>query len=105
MKFTVKNTSGENVNTLMRRAGYRFQGMGRAEGEFTFVRPISGLPYPRFHIYLREDKKTDEIFFNLHLDQKKPIYKGAPAHSADYGGEVVTREVERIKDIFPQNST
>lgn len=97
MRFITKNTSGENTATLMRRAGYRFQGMAKAGSEMVFVRPISGVPYPRFHIYLKEDKETKEMLFNLHLDQKKPSYQGAIAHSGDYEGEVVKQEVERIK--------
>jgi len=106
MKFSLKNTSGENTSTLMRELGYHFWGRKRETDdketgnkeagkkeivEMAFVRPIGELLYPRFHIYLRENKRTSEIFFNLHLDQKKPIYKGVPAHSGEYEGEVVEK--------------
>lgn len=100
MQFVLKNTWGEKVASLMRRAGYRFQAMDQENVELVFVRPISGPAYPRFHIYLRENKETDEIFFNLHLDQKKPSYQGAPRHSADYESEVVRQEAARIKSAI-----
>jgi len=65
-----------------------------------FTHSLTGNSYPRFHIYLKENKETGEIIINLHLDQKKPIYKGAPAHSAEYEGEVVEKETERIKNVL-----
>jgi len=105
MKFSVKNKSGENTQSLVRELGYHFWGQkketGEKEtGEMAFIRPIRGIPFPRFHIYLKENKETSEIFFNLHLDQKKPIYKGITAHSGEYAGEVVEKEAERIKKFF-----
>lgn len=100
MKFVVRNTSGENTPNLMRQLGYHFWQQNRETKELAFIRPIGGLPYPRFHIYLKENKKTGEIFFNLHLDQKRPIYKGVPAHSGEYEGPVVEKESERIKNFF-----
>ena len=38
--------------------------------------------------------------FKLHLDQKKPIYEGAPAHAGEYDSELVQKEAERIKQIL-----
>jgi len=100
MKFIVKNISRGNIINLMRGIGYHFQGVSKEKDELTFVHSISSNPYPRFHIYLKENKETGEIFINLHIDQKKPIYKGAPAHSAEYEGEVIEKEAERIKDLL-----
>ncbi len=80
----------------MRRAGYRPLRY-TPQGELNCVRPLGG-PYPRFHIYVKGDK--DIITFNIHLDQKKPIYEGVTAHSGDYDGEVVKDEVQRIKDTI-----
>ncbi len=97
--------------------------------ELVFIRPIgsSKSGYPRFHIYVSREtphllrtalsaknkvspqKVRDEtlrpgsgqaIIINLHLDQKKPIYRGTPAHSAEYEGRVVEKEAERIKKII-----
>ena len=97
MKFVIRNPSGENIVSLMRRVSYHFQRKDDEKKELMFIRPLQGIPYPRFHIYLKENKETEEIFINLHLDQKKPIYKGTPAHSGEYEGEVVEKEAARIK--------
>ena len=80
----------------MRKIGYHFQGKEKEKEEFIFIRPPKG--YPRFHIYLK--LKNENLIFNLHLDQKKPIYKGVTAHSGEYGGEVVEKETERIKQLL-----
>jgi hypothetical protein len=94
MKFTLKNTTGENIVNLMRKVGYYFSGK---EPDSSFVRPMGRSGYPRFHIYLNIIEGTNEIIFNLHLDQKRPIYKGVSAHSGEYDGKVVETEAERIK--------
>jgi len=79
----------------MRQLGYHPEGKDKKTGEWIFVRRLEISNYPRFHVYLKtEDKK---IIINLHLDQKKPTYKGAPAHSAEYSSEIVKKEAERIK--------
>lgn len=77
----------------MRKAGYHFLKKDEAKSELIFVRPPRG--YPRFHIYLKVENKS--LILNLHLDQKKPIYKGTTAHSGEYDGELVKKETERIK--------
>jgi len=96
MKFVVKNISRENIYNLMRKIGYHYQGRGKEKGELIFARPPRG--YPRFHFYLNIEGKN--LIFNLHLDQKKPIYEGAPAHAGEYEGELVEKEAERIKQIL-----
>jgi len=97
MKFEVKNISGENIVNLMRKVGYHYQRKDDEKAELIFTRPLLGVPYPRFHIYLKEDRQTEEISINLHIDQKKPIYEATIAHSGEYQGEVVEKEVARIK--------
>ena len=94
MKFKLKGPFKENYYNLMRKIGYHFQ--GKKGNELAFVRPVRD--YPRFHIYLK--KEGEDLIFNLHLDQKKPIYKSAIAHSGEYEGEIVEQEVERIKIIL-----
>ena len=91
MKFELKGKFRENIYSLMRKLSYHIQ--NEDESGLTFVRPPKG--YPRFHLFLKV--KNDAIIFNLHLDQKKPVYKGAPAHAGEYEGEVVKKETERIK--------
>lgn len=94
MKFTLNGPFKENIHSLMRKAGYHFQGKNENNAELIFAKPPQG--YPRFHIYLKID--GENLIFNLHLDQKKPIYKGATAHSGEYDSELVATEAERIKN-------
>jgi len=97
MKFSMKNT-GENIVNLARKIGYYFS--KEEEDELSFVRPLEKSGYPRFHLYVRENPKTKDLTINLHLDQKKPIYKGAPAHAGEYEGKIVEKEAQRIKQIL-----
>lgn len=96
MKFILKGPFKENIYSLMRKTGYHFQRKNNDKPELIFVRPPKG--YPRFHIYLKIE--NEKLIFSLHLDQKRPIYKGVPAHSAEYEGKVVEEEVIRIKQIL-----
>lgn len=99
MKFSVKNKN-ENIIRMTRRIGYRILDFNSRTNEYNLVSPVGGGYYPRFHIYLKKDEKTGDLYFNLHLDQKKPSYKGVHAHSGEYEGELVQEEVERIEKIL-----
>jgi len=92
--------SQENIQNLMRRCGYFF--IREEKGELAFVRPLtsSGSGYPRFHAYVNMEKFPRETSLNLHLDQKKPIYRGASAHAGEYEGELVENEITRLKTIL-----
>lgn len=96
MVFELKNNARENINTLVRQLGYKPLGY-TDKSELNCVRPLAG-DYPRFHIYLKEEKDT--IRFSIHLDQKKPSYEGSTAHSGDYDSEIVTEEARRIQTIL-----
>jgi hypothetical protein len=96
MKFEINGPFEENIYTLMRRLGYFFQKKDGEKGELIFVRPAKG--YPRFHLFVK--KRGENLVFKLHLDQKRPIYKGTPAHAGEYAGEIVKKEAERIKQIL-----
>lgn len=98
MEFTIKGPFKDNIYNLTRKIGYFFEGKEEAKGELVFARPLRG--YPRFHLFLRVDQEGNKIIFDLHLDQKAPIYKGVAAHSAEYGSEVVKKEAERIKETI-----
>jgi hypothetical protein len=96
MKFNIKKrVLKDNIYNLMRKLGYRFQEKDEKNQELIFIRPLERNGYPRFHLYIKINKET--LTFNLHLDQKKPSYKGTPAHSGEYEDEIVENEVERIK--------
>jgi hypothetical protein len=94
MKIIIKRPSNKNTRGLMKDLGYYFHKKDIDTEELMFSRPARG--YPRFHIYLKE--KEDDLFINLHLDQKKPIYQNSTAHQADYQGEIIESEAERIKN-------
>jgi hypothetical protein len=98
MKFILKGPFKENVYNLMRKVGYHFQKKDEEKGELIFVRPPRG--YPKFHLFVKVE--NDVLIFNLHLDQKAPIYKGAPAHAGEYDSEIVEKEAERIKQTLQQ---
>jgi len=97
MEFILKGPVKDNIYNLMRKIGYHFVGKNR-EGEYNFIKPIGGGAFPRFDIYLKIE--NENLIFNLHLDQKRPIYKGAPAHAGEYEGEIVEKEAKRIKEIL-----
>ncbi len=98
MKLSL-NSSGAGVYNLMRSCGYFFK--GKKGVELVFSRQIgnSGSGYPRFHAYVKVSRETSKTEINLHLDQKKPVYKSS-AHGAEYEGELVEKEALRIKSIF-----
>lgn len=99
MVFKLNNLNYSTIN-LMREIGYHPL-RHTPEGELNCVRPLTGHDYPRFHIYLKEDKSI--LTFNIHLDQKKPSYEGTAAHGGEYEGETIKDEVERIKEIIFRN--
>ena len=96
MRFELKGPFKENIYNLMRKAGYHFLGRDEKTNEMNFARPTRG--YPRFHLFVKVE--DENLIFNLHLDQKRPIYEGAPAHAGEYQGELVSKEAERIKQTL-----
>jgi hypothetical protein len=92
-----KNLINENPANFLKKAGYGFI-IDRKTGNESFVRRCGRNFYPRFHMYI--DEAGDKIIFNLHLDQKQASYEGAHAHNAEYDGEAVEREIERIKEFI-----
>ena len=97
MKLEVSSAKG-NIVIVTTRLGYTQ--VPSYEGEVSFVRVLMGGPYPRFHLYVKEDQERLLYFLNLHLDQKKPSYAGAHAHSGEYDGPLVEEEMNRIKGSF-----
>ncbi len=99
MKLKIDNQNTNPLN-LARKIGYTIPRYC-SEKEISFIKCISRNPYPRFHIYLKEEK--NQYIINLHLDQKKPSYSGSHSHNAEYNGEVVEKEAQRIKNIIENN--
>lgn len=89
MRIKIPANISLSPDRLIKRCGYA-EIRNRA-GKVSYVHRLGGYRYPRFHVYV------DDNWFNLHLDQKAPIYPGVPAHSGEYESEVVKKEAERIK--------
>lgn len=103
MKIEIQNFS-ENLTDSMRSAGYHYDGNDQKTGEWRFYRGLSDNLYPRFHVYASLDKKIKKLIVNLHLDQKAPVYQGTTAHSGDYEGPVVEKEMENLKIALADKS-
>ncbi len=97
MKFEIERPN-RNILFLVRRIGYVL--LNKNEEEFNCVRSLSNQNYPRFHLFLKEDKDKNALSFHLHLDQKKASYRGSSAHSGEYNGDIVEKEKKRILEII-----
>lgn len=93
MRITYTRDRDFNVLAVMRQAGYNHF-IDPNTGDESFVLRTGPDYYPRFHVYIHEDAKS--VGIDLHLDQKKPQYKGTRAHNGEYDGPVVEREIARI---------
>lgn len=98
MNFSIRNQK-ENILTIIRKIGYNPTPYSYAqEGEFNFVRNLERNNYPRFHIYVKESPDEDGAYlFSIHLDQKRSSYKGSSFHSGEYEGELIEKEIQRIR--------
>ena len=95
-----KEQLGLSPEMWLRRAGYALL-IDRKSGQVSFARRLRRDFYPRFHIYfIFDNSNQEEIIFNLHLDQKRPGYQGYSRHNAEYDGEVVARELERLRSLL-----
>lgn len=85
-----------NIIDLIRSAGYSYRGINN--GDMSFIKRVGLDEYPHYHIYVKAE--NDNIIINLHFDQKKPSYEGASAHSGEYNGEIVEKEMERLRKVI-----
>ena len=83
----------------MRKAGYTYI-FDRISQHGSFIRKLTAERYPRFHLYITENKQG--IIFDLHLDQAKPRYREQKAHRADYESEEVKTELTRVYHVIKQ---
>ena len=93
MKLILPVSSVPNALDVLRKAGYSPFVDPKSKKESFVLRPTAGF-YPRFHLYLKEEK--GELIFDLHIDQKKPSYAGSRMHAGEYDGKKVEEELKRI---------
>jgi hypothetical protein len=96
MDFVLKNIQ-KSIVEISREVGYLIIDT-RDNGEYNMVRKLTANHYPRFHAYVGQ--RGTDFNFSLHLDQKKPSYEGAHAHSGEYFGPLVQDEADRIKSVL-----
>ncbi len=96
MKFLIASTKEKpkNINLILRTAGYHPEVKWHT-GELSFIKAVSGRPFPRFHIYV--DEKAEGWMVNIHLDQRAPTYEGTSAHAGEYEGPLLVEEARIIK--------
>jgi len=99
MDFIIKNIQ-KSIVEVARELGYLIIDT-KDNGEYNLVRKLDIDNYPRFHAYVKQ--QGTDFNFNLHLDQKKPTYKGTHAHNGEYFGPVVETEADKIKDILTKD--
>lgn len=91
-----------NADQFLRQAGFAYI-YDNKMGHGSYVRRLTRDFYPRLHLYVtpKTDKEGRElVVLELHLDQKKASYEGTHMHSAEYDGEVVESEIERLKNLM-----
>lgn len=101
MKLTFTQSFRDTERNLMRRCGYA-EFYNARKGEVSYVRPLSRVRYPQFHVYL-ERGSSGELRVNLHLDAKQPTYQSGHAHVGEYDGLVVEQEAARITAVLNQS--
>lgn len=84
-----------NLYSRLRKAGYHPDKLQRRSLS-SFSRSIFNTRYPRFHLYYN----TESGEINIHLDHKAPRYGEASDHGAEYDGELIIREAERLKTFL-----
>lgn len=103
MKLTIKNSQLVfSPEQFLRKAGYGYI-EDRRRGVSSFVRRLGAGHYPRLHLYI--ERENGAVSFNLHLDQKQASYSGSHMHNAEYGGEIVAGEMERLKGLLREEAT
>lgn len=97
MKLNIaKKKLKENIQNIARRCGYILQYQNTETR--SYVRPLTRLDYPRFHLYVKEN--DHDYILTIHLDHKKPVYRGSNSHQGEYDGEIVKKEFNKIKDAL-----
>jgi predicted secreted protein len=97
MKIVIDKCS-DNLAAALRKIGYTSKRGSVKTGEISAVRVMARGGFPRFHIYAKIE--GNNLYFNLHLDQKRPSYSGVRAHSGEHESQAVKQEANRIKTLL-----
>ncbi|MFH1522956.1 MAG: hypothetical protein ABIE43_04045 [Patescibacteria group bacterium] len=98
MKLIInKNQINTSPEQFLRKVGYAYH-RDRRSGKDSFARRLGSGFYPKLHMYVME--QGDKTVFDLHLDQKQASYRGARMHNAEHDGEVVEREISRLRNMI-----
>lgn len=97
MKIIIEDCPN-SLATVLRKIGYSFKRLDQGAKEISAVRALARGGFPRFHIYAKME--GNKLYLNLHIDQKRPSYKGWRAHSGEHKGETIEKEVQRIKTML-----
>lgn len=97
MKLFLPHPLSDKPETLIRRAGYA-EHRDSHSTQISYTHRLGPEFYPRFHVYL--EASGGGVSFDLHIDQKKPSYGAGHAHSGEYEGPLVEREIGRIRDFI-----
>lgn len=96
MKTKFKTQPHAPPHVFMRHAGYARH--VNPDGEESFVRRLSGLEFPRFHVYV--ENQPERTVLSIHIDQKGVTYDGSHAHSGEYSGPLIDAELHRIQEVL-----
>ncbi|EKE10835.1 MAG: hypothetical protein ACD_15C00194G0006 [uncultured bacterium] len=97
MKLKVLKPLPDDIRTIIKHSGYASHKPRDAKEE-SFVLRLGPDFYPRFHLYVHDEK--DHLYLNLHIDQKQTSYEGTHMHGGEYEGPLVKKELIRLKDFI-----
>lgn len=98
MKIIIKNVN-ENPANALRRCGYHFERQHPHTNEISAARALGPGGFPKFHAYSKY-REDGTLQITLHLDQKRPSYRGTRAHGGEYEGRIIEEEAERITSML-----
>ena len=83
----------QNSYTILRQAGY-IPIRDRQSGKDSYVLKIHGAHYPRFHLYVEQEGKT-QTKWHMHFDKKEHGWSER-RHDTDYDSREVKDEAARL---------
>ena len=92
MQTFIQGPLPDHGRNLLRKLGYGEQ--RKFDGQISYIRRAGSSDFPRFHAYIED--KDNGLQINLHLDQKGASHEGSHAHSGEYDGPLVEKEMQII---------